>query len=76
MRGTQATSCGNVETFQLIIFNDGNQSNIICKNIHIIIWRNSNSNFKFSRQVTILVERIFFLFSIYQWFLIKPDLVI
>src|SRR5206468_996520 len=75
MSARQATTDGNVETFELIVFNNGNQCKIIGEYIHIVVGWNANSNLEFSRQVMVLIQRIVFRFFS-NFFFTQPDLII
>ncbi len=76
MGGAETSADGNIETFQFVLFDDGDQPQIVGKYVDIIIRRDGNADLEFAGEVAVLIERIFFFLLVRELFLVEPDLII
>ena len=58
MSHSHTTANSDIETDQIILFNDRNKSEAMCKDIDVIVWWNRHSNLKLARQISRSIERL------------------
>src|SRR5260221_3361048 len=70
----QSAADGDVESLQFPLFDDGDEAQVIGEYVYIVVGRNGDADLEFAGQVTVLVERILFVFFIGEFFFVQPYL--
>lgn len=55
---THTTTNTDIVTNDLVVFNDGNETNVVGEDVHSIVWRDSDGDLEFTREVVRTVERL------------------